>query len=95
MTRRMCVVGLIHTAFGGSSIEQWLSNETIATCSQAAQSSSNQMWHDARVLPYIGTTVKGWVWYQGENDMHNFFGNSALNSGYECQFFLVFVFLGG
>eukprot|EP00729_Bicosta_minor_P010417 gene10417-25194_t len=74
-------IGLIHTAFGGSSIEQWLSNETIATCSQAAQSSSNQMWHDARVLPYIGTTVKGWVWYQGENDMHNFFGNSALKSG--------------
>ena len=32
------------------------------------------MWHDARVMPYIDMSVKGWVWYQGENDMHNLFG---------------------
>jgi hypothetical protein len=25
-------IGLVHTAFGGSTIEQWLTNETIATC---------------------------------------------------------------
>jgi len=77
-------IGLIHTSYGGSSIEQWLTNDTIATCAEAPQSASNQMWHDSRVLPYVGTTVKGWVWYQGENDMHNYFGNSVLKSGYSC-----------
>jgi hypothetical protein len=25
-------------------------------------------------------TFKGFVWYQGENDMHNFFGNSAMHT---------------
>ena len=29
-------------------------------------------------------TLKGWVWYQGENNMHGFFGNSADQSGYSC-----------
>ena len=71
-------IGLVHTAFGGSTIEQWLSNETAATCTDAgAPSSSNQKWHDSRVLPYVDTTIKGWVWYQGENDMHNYFGARA------------------
>ena len=77
-------LGLVHTSYGGSTIEQWLDNTTIATCANASISGSNQQWHDSRVLPYIGMTVKGWVWYQGENDMHNLFGNSAMNSGYSC-----------
>lgn len=63
-------IGLINTAWGGSTIEQWLSNDTISKCEFAGQSSSNQEWHDQRVLPYVGMTVKGWTWYQGENDMH-------------------------
>jgi hypothetical protein len=25
---------------------------------------------------YLGMTVKGWVWYQGENDMSGVFGSS-------------------
>eukprot|EP00937_MAST-01D_sp_MAST-1D-sp2_P001167 g1167.t1 len=77
-------IGLIHTAWGGSMIEQWLTNQTIAQCANASLGSSNQQWHDQRVLPYVGTTVAGWVWYQGENDMHGFFGNSALRTGYSC-----------
>eukprot|EP00039_Didymoeca_costata_P020170 m.340304 g.340304 ORF g.340304 m.340304 type:complete len:677 (+) comp19230_c0_seq1:26-2056(+) len=77
-------IGLVHTAFGGSSIEQWLSNKSIATCEMIGQSSANQEWHDQRVLPYIGMTVKGWVWYQGENDMFGVKGNSESNVGYSC-----------
>ena len=79
-------IGLVHTSFGGSAIEQWLTNETIATCSQAGcDNPSRQTWHDQRVMPYAGMTLKGWIWYQGENDMHNFFGNSKLMSGYACM----------
>ena len=35
-------------------------------------------------MPYAAMTLKGWVWYQGENDMHGYFGNSALGTGYSC-----------
>ena len=56
-------MGLVHTGWGGSTIEQWLTNETIATCQYAGRSAANQEWHDSRVLPYTGMTVKGWVWY--------------------------------
>jgi sialate O-acetylesterase len=77
-------IGLVHTAYGGSTIEQWLTNASISTCAQAAVSASNQEWHDERVVPYLGMTLKGWIWYQGENDMHNYFGNSIRHSGYGC-----------
>lgn len=77
-------IGLIHTAWGGSQIEEWLTNDTIATCANASLGAANQGFHDTRVMPYIGMTIAGWVWYQGENDMHNFFGNSALKTGYSC-----------
>lgn len=77
-------IGLIHTAFGGSTIEQWLDNKTIATCGNASIGPSNQEWHDTRVLPYIQTTVKGFLWYQGENDMHGYFGNELDKTGYAC-----------
>ena len=55
----------MHTAWGGSTIEQWLDNETIATCKNATLSSSNGEWHETRVLPFVNVTLKGWVWYQG------------------------------
>jgi sialate O-acetylesterase len=55
-------IGLVHTAWGGSTIEQWLTNETIATCEYASLSPSNQEFHDTRVLPYIDMTLKGFLW---------------------------------
>ena len=57
-------IGLVHTAWGGSTIEQWLSNDTIATCQSARITSQNQEYHDSRVLPYLNMTLKGFVWYQ-------------------------------
>ena len=77
-------LGLINTAWGGSSIEQWLTNTSISTCGFVQTSSSSQEWHDTRVVPYLGMTRKGWVWYQGENDMHGVMGNSAAHAGYSC-----------
>lgn len=78
-------IGLIHTAWGGSTIEQWLDNRTIATCANTSISAANGEWHETRVMPYIDMTVKGWVWYQGENDMHGVFGNSGRKTGYSCM----------
>jgi len=34
-----------------------------------------------QVLPFVDMTVKGWVWYQGENNMGAPKGNSLVNLG--------------
>merc|ERR1719331_3511304 len=38
-----------------------------------------------QVMPFVDMTVKGWTWYQGENNMMNVKGNSADNVGYSCK----------
>jgi hypothetical protein len=38
-----------------------------------------------QVIPFVDMTVKGWVWYQGENNMGNRKGNSLANTGYSCE----------
>eukprot|EP00040_Diaphanoeca_grandis_P010748 m.55060 g.55060 ORF g.55060 m.55060 type:complete len:657 (+) comp22015_c0_seq2:53-2023(+) len=76
-------LGLIHTAWGGSMIEQWLPNTTLATCKSAGQSSANEEWWISRILPFVNMSIKGWLWYQGENNMHEPFG--AAIGGYGCM----------
>ena len=78
-------IGLVHTAWGGSTIEQWLTNATIDTCQFARKSSSSQEFHDTRVVPYLDMTLKGFLWYQGENNCHSTMGNSAAKAGYSCE----------
>ncbi|KAL1496899.1 hypothetical protein AB1Y20_014479 [Prymnesium parvum] len=77
-------LGLVHTAWGGSTIEQWLDTASLAACANVSHSSTDGKWHTARVVPYASMALKGWVWYQGENDMHSYFGNSLLGTGYSC-----------
>ena len=77
-------IGLVHTAWGGSTIEQWLTNDTIGTCEYGKTGADTQEFHDLNVLPYTSMTLKGWVWYQGENDCHNTMGNAAAGAGYSC-----------
>ena len=78
-------IGLVHTAWGGSTIEQWLTNETSATCEWVGLDASNQQFHDTRVLPYVDMTLKGFLWYQGENNCRSVMGNSAAKAGYSCE----------
>lgn len=63
-------IGLVHTAWGGSTIEQWLTNSSIDSCEKTVVNADSQKWHDQRVLPYVDMTLKGWVWYQGLEYMH-------------------------
>eukprot|EP00038_Savillea_parva_P007103 m.167831 g.167831 ORF g.167831 m.167831 type:complete len:674 (-) comp12884_c0_seq1:903-2924(-) len=76
-------IGLIHTAWGGSMIEQWLPNSTLAQCKSASMTSANAEWWTTRILPFVDMTIKGWLWYQGENNMHEPFG--AAIGGYGCM----------
>ena len=79
-------IGLIHTSYGGSTIEQWSTRATSALCAGSEPGAADaQSWWDERVVPYLSTTLKGWVWYQGENNCHGVMGNSAQRVG--CVFF--------
>jgi hypothetical protein len=35
--------------------------------------------------PFANTTISGWTWYQGENDMHGSPGSSLKKGGYGCM----------
>ena len=81
-------IGLVHTAWGGSTIEEWVRNEDIAQCKGASVRDDNERLYDFSVLPYVDMTVKGWVFYQGENNCGGMHGNSGtatqVASGYAC-----------
>merc|ERR1719272_1464628 len=38
-----------------------------------------------QVMPFVDMTVKGWTWYQGENNMFDVKGNAAMDVGYSCM----------
>jgi hypothetical protein len=46
-------------------------NTTLATCKNTSLIGAGQqsLW-DKNVVPYLSMTVKGFLWYQGENNMH-------------------------
>uniref|UniRef100_A0A7S2UD85 Sialate O-acetylesterase domain-containing protein n=1 Tax=Attheya septentrionalis TaxID=420275 RepID=A0A7S2UD85_9STRA len=98
LRQSMVPIGLIHTAWGGSKIEDWLDDDSIQKCNPANQEDGSllllsrserplyaQRYQDA-VIPYKDLTIKGWIWYQGENNMENntVLGNSLYHSGYSC-----------
>lgn len=66
-------------------IEEWVPNRTSAQCDAAWGAPHNQKLWDQNVVPYLDMTVKGWLWYQGENNMHGVMGNSQQGVGYGCQ----------
>jgi len=81
-------IGLVDTAIGGQRIEEYMNNATISTCQN--RSSENIPWWNGQlfgqmVLPFVDMTVKGWVWYQGENNMGNLKGSAIENLGYSCE----------
>eukprot|EP00040_Diaphanoeca_grandis_P042178 m.264329 g.264329 ORF g.264329 m.264329 type:complete len:830 (+) comp55607_c0_seq1:15-2504(+) len=78
-------IGLIHTAFGGSMIEEWIDEPTINQCAGTSPSYQPFSLYEQNVLPYVDTTVKGWLWYQGENNCHGVMGNSLKGVGYGCM----------
>ena len=81
-------LGLVHTAWGGSMIEEWLTNDAVAACNGADVQDHNGLLYDTAVRPFLGTSLKGWVWYQGENNAGGLHGNVGTTaqpaSGYAC-----------
>lgn len=81
-------IGLADTAIGGQRIEEYSLNTTLDVCTD--RMSEDIPWFDAQlygqqILPFVDATIKGWVWYQGENNMGGTKGNSIANVGYGCE----------
>ena len=58
-------IGLVHVAWGGSTIQQWVSNDTLNAnvCANHSSGQGNDGgWWESRVLPYRSMTLKGWIW---------------------------------
>lgn len=75
-------VGLIQSAIGGSQIESWMDNETLTICKNesltggAVPEDSGRL-HYGMVAPFVNYSVVGWVWYQGEDNVHGDMGNTT------------------
>jgi len=75
-------VGIIVSARGGSSIESWLDSTTLSTCEAVVipdtlnwklAHQTPTMMFNTFLNPYIGFTIKGMIWSQGEANRKNHF----------------------
>jgi len=90
-------IGLIHMAIGGTMVEAWTRNHTLDDCVMPEEEggyvcSDPNHAHicgglfNGQVAPFVNTTIKGVLWWQGENNMHEPKGNIKNNTGYACMF---------
>lgn len=73
-------VGIIQSAWGASTIESWMDAETLSSFQnkqipvQLPDSLPNRtptILYNSMLHPYIGYTIKGVLWYQGEANREN------------------------
>eukprot|EP00937_MAST-01D_sp_MAST-1D-sp2_P001120 g1120.t1 len=79
-------IGLIHSSYGGSAVEDWLSKDTLGDgksgpCPGPIVGSMGQpsQQYNGQLHPLLNTTIKGAVWYQGES-------NNGQNELYACRY---------
>ena len=70
-------VGLIHTSWGGSSAEAWMDKKTLSdfdditfpeVIPETRQNQTPTLLYNAMMHPFIGLSIKGMIWYQGESN---------------------------
>lgn len=72
-------VGIIQSAYGGTDIEAWTTKESLAGFNDfknppdSAKIIKNDpaVLYNAMIHPIVGFTIKGAIWYQGENNRVN------------------------
>lgn len=72
-------VGLIVSAWGGSAIEPWISEEALDDRmiqlsdypEKTSKNRTNTLLYNAMINPIVNYTIKGVLWYQGESNRHN------------------------
>lgn len=83
-------IGLMQSAIGGTTIEAWSPNETTASCQNTTVGAPSAGPPNGRlfygmVCPFVNMSIAGYVWYQGENNMHGDTGSSLFGGGYGCM----------
>lgn len=72
-----CPVGMIHTSWGGSSVQAWISNEVISEYQEVnldevdITKRTNHIptaLFNSMINPLVSYTIKGALWYQGESN---------------------------
>ncbi|MFY7899638.1 MAG: sialate O-acetylesterase [Chitinophagaceae bacterium] len=70
-------IGLIQTAWGGSNVETWIDSATLATHKKVIipeklnfndANKTHTALYNGMLHPYVGYTIKGMIWYQGEGN---------------------------
>ncbi len=70
-------IGLIHTSWGGSSVEAWMEKESLSEFSaielpkklpKGAPQRTPTLLYNAMINPLVGYGIKGAIWYQGESN---------------------------
>jgi sialate O-acetylesterase len=73
-------VGIIQTAWGASTIESWMDKQTISGFNNkqvpgilpdSFPNRAPTIMYNSMLHPYIGYTIKGVLWYQGEANREN------------------------
>jgi len=73
-------VGIIQTSWGASNIESWMDSATLATIKPVVipekttikeANTTHTMMYRSMLHPYVGYTIKGMLWYQGESNRTN------------------------
>ena len=81
-------LGLIGMAIGGSMIEEWLSYEGAIDCfgftPDANDNHNHNLW-DVNARPFFNMSIKGFLFYQGENNAGALHGNFQNKAGYGCM----------
>ena len=79
-------IGLLHSSYGGSSVEDWISAEVLGDGTTGpcigpivhGMGTPTNQWN-AQIRPLLNTTIKGAIWYQGES-------NAGIDELYSCRF---------
>lgn len=74
-------VGIIETSWGASKIESWMDSATLASFKQVKipenitikeANTTHTMMYNSMMHAYVGYTIKGMLWYQGESNKDNY-----------------------
>lgn len=73
-------VGMIVSAWGGTAVESWMDEESLSqfddfSFHQLPETTLDHKWpsrlYNAMINPYVGLSIKGALWYQGEANRRN------------------------
>ena len=73
-------IGLIQSPVGGSLIEEWASVADLSSCkytrlNQPVRAKVAEQYFNGMIAPMVNMTLRGWVYYQGENNVLGAAGN--------------------